>query len=101
MTYTEQIIQKMIDGGYPEEKVGRISIKPHNTEDKVIAEVMSRIANKEITYPKIFLDPEAWRALGKAMGFKYEVEWMLHRLVDHLFAGGTIESYCKELIENN
>jgi len=58
-----------------------------------------------------FLDPEAWKAVGKVEGwgpgtrvelgggFWTEDMWLkhMHRMIDHLAEGGTIESYLETL----
>ena len=95
MTYTEQIIQKMIDGGYFNNPSYYIE-----SGELVLVRSKDSAVTARIPIEKIFLDPEAWRALGKSMGWDVS-RHRCHEMIDHLFDGGTIESYCKELIENN
>lgn len=111
MNYTEQIIKKMIEGGYRE---GITSWKYCTVDSEGFYATAD--PNTRIKKEFIFLDPEAWRALGKAMGWvdgdfvdygdghslwsdAWQHQW--HVFIDHLAEGGTIESYCKELIESS
>jgi len=110
MTYTEQIIQKMIEVGYFNDPSYYIE-----SGELVLIRSKDGAITARIPIEKVFLDPKAWRALGKAMGWdmledgrnwdsvKYGFipvwQHYFHGLVDHLIIGGTIESYCKDLIE--
>jgi len=95
--YTEKYIQKAIDGGY----------EPVNTSPY----------KWKMLYHRFLLDPEFWKCLGKAMGWKdvdthsqndpdgwgrfvthfkpWLVKW--HSFIDHLANGGSIEDFFKSL----
>jgi hypothetical protein len=89
--YTEKYIQKAISGGFDKMWEGTYGCQA-----------------------EVFLDPEFWKCLGKAMGWKHKTtndkitqhkdctrfcdwrrEW--HRFIDHLANGGSIEDFFKSL----
>lgn len=69
------------------------------------------ILNTTIDTNNVFLDPDFWIALGKALGWRMlhddsgltpnENTWITHwhGLIDHLAAGKDAESYFKEILQ--
>lgn len=49
----------------------------------------------EILLSEILLDPEAWKAVGKVDVWfeQYDWSWHMHRMIDALAEGKTIEQY--------
>ena len=86
----KEFIEKAIEGGYERTAENWLfELNTFNTDN-------------------MFLDPKAWQAVGKVEGWKIvekglgkfgKDEWIrnMHRMIDHLIEGGTIESYLKEL----
>ena len=95
-----KFIEKAIEGGWME-----LSIHDAYRVDAsgIVYEIGD--ANHEIGIAEILLDPAAWQAVGKVEGWSNAVPfdpdfntregWLenMHRIIDHLAEGGTIESY--------
>lgn len=107
-TYTEQIIQKMIERKFKWKghELFRVS-STECTKDEVNLHFYAdgngeTVGKMTVAKGSIFLSTEAWRALGDSMGWSIENNivpaYYAHELISHLFAGGDIESYCKLLI---
>lgn len=80
----QEAFQKALDGGFP-----NYSPIEEFIEGKIIFQ------NKLSGY---FLDPEFWKALGKAKNWSdnhWIIEW--HALITELIDGGTIEEYFANL----
>lgn len=121
-SYTEQVIEKAIEGGWkPIHKMEALHTINYSEWGRPSVGFWYKNGNGDSWgIGEIFMDTSFWRALGKAMGWKEnwthnDEEWdlltyeeLMERrpsikcihMVEHLFAGGTIDSYCKELIEN-
>ena len=104
-------IEKAIEGGWNKEKFSaeHINLRVVNTETGSI----------DMPLDCVFLDPEFWRCLGKAMGwtiyavcmicdktdcdhtFGYKAKWVKewHRFIDHLAEGRDTDSFFKELLK--
>lgn len=110
MTYTEQAIQKAIEGGYwpsNREKVSPVRIDMMRSN-------LSFALNSEggFVCSSLFLDPLFWQSLGKSLGWKEiemsdphrpvngKPEWQnnWHRFIDHLAEGKDAESFFESLI---
>lgn len=116
MTYTEQAIQKAIEGGYwpsNREKVSPVRIDMMRSN-------LSFALNSEggFVCSSLFLDPLFWQSLGKSLGWKIhktfyhfsskglrseinpKPEWKRrwHRFIDHLAEGKDAESFFESLI---
>ena len=99
-------IEKAIEGGWNKEKFSaeHINLRVVNTETGSI----------DMPLDCVFLDPEFWRCLGKAMVWPKESSelnvvtgstngrenWLYywHRFIDHLASGKDAESFFKELL---
>lgn len=117
MTAIETIIKESVEkGGYS--KPLEPSYKANNPEEQVMADVLKKIFMRDAVYPKVFLDPLFWQALGKARGWGIEgrdktvtslpgiPQWDVkpfwvgrwHSFIDALASGGDAESFFKELV---
>ena len=109
MKYIEQIIKKAIEGGYPAQGYFSDIIQIKATDN-----VREGLKNA------MFLDPDFWKSLGKAMGWEIPVKanyeeggrkenqfsvmqpsWkeQWHNFIDHLAEGKSAEDYFKELLK--
>lgn len=98
MTYTERVIRKMIEGGWI--KSSRADYHFFEYKDEYYGTEFGALHY----FQNPFLDTDAWCAFARAekwsaISVNSAAENYFVNLVRHLFTGGTIESYCKELIE--
>ena len=104
----QETIKKAIEGGY---------INPFQWMENLIFlryRGMGKNAEREVFLRYIFLDPDFWKCLGKAIGWEIMYRpyksgstrnfdaiqgWLYqwHRFIDHLAEGGTAEEFFKEL----
>lgn len=117
MTYTEQAIQKAIEGGW----------KPKHSGFKNCINIVEVLETFKVFYPDIesikqsghsheyFLNPLFWQSMGKSLGWKNrhtfynnflsgkecDDPWRLemHRFIDHLASGEDVESFFKEILK--
>lgn len=108
----QQFIEKAIEGGwYPKERHWEnISLRTGDTKPRSLTKTVTA----SITSYQILLDPEAWKAVGKVEGkkicicgtqgplhtqqcpcaaIKAHATYQMHRMIDALAEGKTIEQY--------
>ena len=125
MTITEAV-KKAIEGGYDPHKYftkgkwgNPIKCVVRSNKNWTVlyssGHRMDSGTDLEHDFLHFLLDPEFWKCLGKAMGWKDKIvccdysvncqetmvrkEWLYewHTFIDHLASGGQIETYFKEL----
>jgi len=92
-----QFIEKAIEGGWDEK---RAKVTKFDMRDGY-----EGIATSMQSTDRMFLDPKAWKAVGKVEAWKSDiddrlfVEWhsKMHGMIDALIEGKTIEDYLKTL----
>ena len=123
----QDTIKKAIEGGYDKDKTLAPKFDAHTIDEQKYADILTDMYFRDSILPKILLDLEAWKCLGKAMGWKkfsciacyssagwdfdecvgcrgrreiFETEtWKVkwHESIAHLAKGKSIESYFEEL----
>jgi len=123
-----QAIKKAIEGGYgSEEDLGFGGWYEYDKEDELLVDDFNiiikekipifasnkyKISKTEIRLEEIWLNPQFWQCLGKAMGWGGlnrnndwatamtlidEWEWQWHKFINHLASGKDIASFFKDL----
>ena len=102
---------------YTNEAIRRVILEKYNIH-KFFPEYQDGMTFELSEYARVFLDPEFFRCLGVHEGWKAHAksfssiklaeeglnivthyQYEMHRLIDHLIAGGTTEEYFKNLLK--
>jgi hypothetical protein len=124
MTYTEQIIEKSIEGGFGDlidktHEIVKIVIHDDDIKVFVYSEDVRFVHHYDYSFKAMLLRPSFWKCLERALHWDGEVvvevqddgenirehsylypkwQWHWHKFIDHLAEGKDYESYFKKLL---
>jgi hypothetical protein len=114
-SFTQEGVEKAIEGGYKlyDHKDVKVFYDPLFDEITTVEIATHKIAEK-IDSNQALLDPDFWKCLGVSLGWskesgKLDIKYneifnyrhYMHRFIDHLIEGRSVEEFFEELISNH
>jgi hypothetical protein len=109
MTFIQQFIEKAFVGGWQpgDRDFHLIGFSEHSFEYQPLSTHQGRASSiRMMVYEAVLLNPKVWQAVGKVEHWyegHYGPEWLhhMHKMIDALAAGHTLEAYIQSVLEKS